>query len=51
MVDSPHLDGIGFLSGLCVVVCFLGKKVESGGSKVSGDDPGDGIDAQTYCTE
>jgi hypothetical protein len=44
VVDSPHLDGIWILSVLCVVVCFLREKVESGQSKVSGDDPDDGFD-------
>jgi hypothetical protein len=46
VVDSPHLDGIVFLSVLCVVFCFLRKKVESGGNTVSGDDPDDGFDAR-----
>jgi hypothetical protein len=52
VVDSPHVDGIGFLSVLCVVVCFLGKKVESGATQVSGDDRDDGDSMrETYCTE
>ncbi len=44
MIDSPHLDGIEFLS-VCVWFCvFFGEKVESGEKMVSDDDSDDGFD-------
>jgi hypothetical protein len=43
VVDSPHVDGIEFLS-VCVWLCVsFGKKVESGERRVSDDDSDDGF--------
>jgi hypothetical protein len=46
VVDSPHVDGIEFLSVCVWFGVFFGKKVESGEKRVSDDDSACGFDAE-----